>query len=346
MVAHADVLDAYRRYPHIDSAETGIRTARLLLDIVESRNKPRKAFRQLDFLIPINGGCTDFGPACEIYFDVMPRIERETPGLKALSFAPGFPLADIRDVGPSVVAYAETQQAADQAAARVAAEVTAREPSFRPAFHSADAAVAKALEIARKAAKPVVIADTQDNPGGGGPGDTTGLLRALISHRAKGAAIGAIIDPETAAAAARVGAGNSAVFAIGGKRMPGDAPVSTRCRVLAANERSWKGSGAMKAGMTVNLGRIALLETLHEGVLIAVASRAAQILDRSIFAHLGLVPEELPIIAVKSSVHFRADFAPLAAEIIVAVAPGPVAIDHDALTYRKIRPGVRLMPRA
>lgn len=345
MVAHADVLDAYRRYPHIDCAETGARTARHLVQMIRTGIRPRKAFRQIEFLIPINGGCTDFGPARDVYLDIMPGIERETEGLMTLSFASGFPLADIRDVGPSVVAYAETQAAADHAADKLMEAVRAREAAFLPDFLPAKAAVERALEIAAHASKPVVIADTQDNPGGGGPGDTTGLLRALIAARAEGAAIGAIIDPETAAAAHHLGIGQTGEFAIGGKRMPDDEPVRATCRVLAAADGSWKASGPMKAGMTLNLGQVALLETL-EGVRIAVASRPAQTLDRSIFAYLGLDPEKLPIIAVKSSVHFRADFTPLAEKILVAVAPGPVAIDHASLVFTKLRPGVRLMPTA
>jgi microcystin degradation protein MlrC len=101
----------------------------------------------------------------------------------------------------------------------------------------------------------------------------------------------------------------------------------------------------MKGGMVVDLGRVALLEIEPSGVLVAVASRPSQTLDRSIFQHLGLAPEKLPIIAVKSSVHFRADFTPLSEAIIVAKAPGPVAIDHTELPYKRLRPGVRLMPR-
>ena len=54
----------------------------------------------------------------------------------------------------------------------------------------------------------------------------------------------------------------------------------------------------------------------------------------------------LPLRAVKSSVHFRADFAPMAEAIIVAKAPGPIAIDHTELAYHKLRPGLRLMPQA
>ena len=115
--------------------------------------------------------------------------------------------------------------------------------------------------------------------------------------------------------------------------------------MLRARSDGWTALGAMKGGMSVDLGRTALLEIEPEGVLVAVASRPAQTLDSSIFRHLGLAPETLPIIAVKSSVHFGADFAPMAAAIIVAKAPGPVSIDHTELPYKKLRPSLRTMPR-
>ena len=345
MVAHADYIDLYRRYPHVDMAETGARTATGLLGMLSKGKRPAKAFRQLEFLIPVNSGCTDFGPSAEVYFDVMPAIMREMPGLLGLSFACGFPQADIADVGPSVIAYADDQAIADKAADRLATEAGSREPRYLPEFYPADEAVRRALSVAKGASKPVIIADTQDNPGGGGPGDTTGVLRALIAAGAKGAVIGAIIDPETADAAHATGVGNRALFQIGGKRYPGDSPVRARGKVLGARSDGWTALGAMKGGMPVNLGRTALIETEAEGVLVVVASRVAQTMDSSIFRHLGLVPEKLPIIVVKSSVHFRADFQPLAEAILVAKAPGPVTIDLTELHYRKARPGLRLMPR-
>lgn len=344
MVGNADYLDLYRYYPHIDMAETGARCARLLLEMSGSGSRPAKAFRQLDFLIPINGGCTDFGPAREIYHAIMPTMEREL-GLAGLSFAVGFPHADFRDAGPSVIAYAKTQAVAEAAAERLKAEVARREAQFLPEYYPAAEAVARALAIAATASKPVIIADTQDNPGGGGPGDTTGLLRAMLAAKAKGAVIGALIDATAVDAAHAAGEGRATVISIGGKRLPGDSPVEARCRVLRARSDGWTAVGAMKGGMPVDLGRTALVETV-EGVVVALASRGSQTLDRGIFQHLGLVPERLPIIAVKSSVHFRADFASMAEAIIVAKAPGPVAIDHTELAYSKLRPGVRLMPQA
>ncbi|MEZ5817153.1 MAG: M81 family metallopeptidase [Hyphomicrobiaceae bacterium] len=345
MIEHADYMDMYRYYPHTDMVETGARAAAGLLRIIRTGKRPAKAFRQIDFLIPINGGCTDFGPARDIYLSLMPEMDRTMPGLVGLSFASGFPHADFADCGPSVFAYAESQAVADAAVDRLAADVCRREGDFLPEFYSAPEAVARARAMAGSATKPVVIADTQDNPGGGGPGDTTGVLRALIEAGAKGAVIGAIIDPATATAAHAAGEGTIANFAIGGKRLPGDEPVDCRARVVRARSDGWTATGAMKGGMPVDLGLTALLEIEPSGVLVAVASRPAQTMDSSIFRHLGLVPEKLPIIVVKSSVHFRADFTPLASAILVAAAPGPVAIDHTQLAYRRLRPGMHVMPR-
>jgi microcystin degradation protein MlrC len=86
-----------------------------------------------------------------------------------------------------------------------------------------------------------------------------------------------------------------------------------------------------------------LLET--EGVRVLVASRAAQSADRAILRHLGIEAGEESILALKSSVHFRADFQPVASEILVVAAPGPVLADPGVLDYQRIRPGLRLRPR-
>lgn len=345
MVDNADYIDMYRYYPHIDMADTGRRTVDGLFRILDTGNRPAKAFRQLDFLIPINGGCTDFGPAKDIYLSLLPQFLAEREGLQGLSFASGFPHADFADVGPAVIAYAADQATADAAATDFAAAVAAREADFLPEFYPARACIDRALAIAKTANKPVVVADTQDNPGGGGPGDTTGMLRAMIEANAKGCVIGALIDPETAEAAHAAGEGAVADFEIGGRRLAGDTPVKTRARVLRARSDGWTARGKMKGGLLVDLGKTALLETEPGGVLVVVASKPSQTADSSVFYHLGLDADRLPVIVVKSSVHFRADFTPMAETILVGTAPGPVAIDHLALGYRKVRPGVRLMPQ-
>jgi microcystin degradation protein MlrC len=60
--------------------------------------------------------------------------------------------------------------------------------------------------------------------------------------------------------------------------------------------------------------------------------------------HVGIEPTQQKILALKSSVHFRADFQPIAEEILIVAAPGANPVDNRDLSYQRIRKGVRLMP--
>ncbi|KIZ34387.1 M81 family metallopeptidase, partial [Rhodopseudomonas palustris] len=175
MVQHADALIAYRTYPHVDMADTGRAAARHLALLLQSGERFAKAFRQLPFLIPISWMCT-FDQPCQGIYDKMAALESDA--VPTLSFAPGFPAADFPDCGPAVFAYGRTQADADAAADRVAALVISHEDDFDGRIYTPDDGVRHAMALATTATRPIVIADTQDNPGAGGDSDTTGMLRA------------------------------------------------------------------------------------------------------------------------------------------------------------------------
>src|SRR3954453_15583877 len=203
MVEHADALIAYRTYPHVDMAETGRAAARHLALLLGGKQKFAKAFRQLPFLIPISWQCTNDQPTKAIYEKL---AALESDAVPTLSFAPGFPAADFRDCGPSVFAYGKTQADADGAADAIVKLIESHEDDFDGRIYSPDEGVRHAMELAKTARKPIIIADTQDNPGAGGDSDTTGMLRALVRNKAS-AATGAIYDPASAKAAHAAGVG-------------------------------------------------------------------------------------------------------------------------------------------
>ena len=76
-------------------------------------------------------------------------------------------------------------------------------------------------------------------------------------------------------------------------------------------------------------------------VFIAVASRKQQAADQAMFRHLGAEPAEFSVLALKSSVHFRADFGPIASRILVVEAPGPNTADPAKLPFKKLRRRLR-----
>src|ERR1700730_2839731 len=165
MVEHADALIAYRTYPHVDMADTGRAAAHHLAMLLRSKQRLAKAFRQLPFLIPISWQCTSDQPCKSIYQRL---AALESDAVPTLSFAPGFPAADFFDCGPSVFAYGRTQADADAAADEMAKLIVSHENDFDGRIFTPDEGVRHAMELARHARKPVVIADTQDNPGAGG----------------------------------------------------------------------------------------------------------------------------------------------------------------------------------
>lgn len=339
MADKADALVVFRTYPHVDMAEAGARTARLLERILAG-GRPAKAFRQIPFLIPLTAQCTLAEPAAGLYAGLE---ERERGAVRSVSLAAGFPLADTPDCGPAALAYAGDRRSAAEAAEALAGAVLAARGRFAADFLSPEEAVARADRTGR-AGRPAVIADSCDNPGGGGDGDTTGLLRALAAARPEGAVLGLLIDGLAAAAAHEAGAGGRLSLALGGRSgIPGDAPFETDAVVRRLGDGSFTCTGPFYGGNRMRLGPMALLE-LPGGVQVAVASRKVQAADREMFRHLGVEPAECRILALKSSVHFRADFGPIAGEVLIAAAPGPVAADPGALAFTRLRPGVAQRP--
>jgi microcystin degradation protein MlrC len=340
MVEHADALIAYRTYPHVDMADTGRAAARHLAMLLRTKQRLAKAFRQLPFLIPISWQCTRDQP-CKSIYQKLAALEGDA--VPTLSFAPGFPAADFFDCGPSVFAYGKTQADADAAADELTKLVVSHESNFDGRIFSPDEGVRYAMELARHAQKPIVIADTQDNPGAGGDSDTTGMLRALVRNHATRAAIGVIYDPASAKAAHAAGLGSTVTLALGGKSgIPGDAPYKETFIVENLSDGQFVATGPYYGGRDMDMGPSAALRI--GDVRVVVSSHRAQLADQSMYRYVGIEPSEQSILVNKSSVHFRADFEPIAEKLIICAAPGAMPADTASLPWTRLRPGIRIKP--
>jgi microcystin degradation protein MlrC len=340
MVAAADGLVGYRSYPHIDMAETGARAAVLLERILREGQPPAKAFRQLPFLIPLTAQCTMIEPSVTL-FRRLAEIEAQDDIM--LTFAGGFPAADIADCGPSVFAYGFDERRTAAAADTLAREICDAEGEFQAEFLLPDDGVRRAMARSRRGGPPVILADTQDNPGAGGNGDTVGVLEAMLRQGAEGV-VGLLIDPASARRAHEAGAGASLEFALGATSgLPGHRPCAGRFTVARLGDGAFTGSGPFYKGSKMRLGAMAALT--RDKVTVVLASKKVQAADQAMFRCLGIEPPRQRIMALKSSVHFRADFQPIASEILVVAAPGPMPADPAVLPWTKLRRGVRLRPR-
>jgi microcystin degradation protein MlrC len=345
MLREADALVAYRSYPHVDMAATGEAAARLLARRLKAGRREPMHARRLPFLIPLNAQSTLLEPARGLY-EALRAFDAETGSV--LSFCPGFPAADFDECAPMVWGHGP---GSGDAVGRL--HDLAREPSqWRIEVLPARDAVAQALALAEAAHRPVVIADTQDNPGAGGDSNTTGVLHALLEQGAgrrhpRCVALGLMHDPAAARAACEAGVGAEIELALGTAvptftGQPSDPPVRGRFRVAALSDGRTTLRGPMMTGLGVRLGPCACLEI--DGVQVAVASGKMQLLDRELLRMVGIDPGRMRIVVVKSSVHFRADFGPHASHVLVAKAAGPMAADPGDLPWRRLSAEIRRRP--
>ena len=338
---HASSINIFRTYPHIDLVETGAK-AFTSLERLLTAEPLFKAFRQAPFLVPLTAQHTGSEP-CRSLYASLDQLVGES--FCTADIAMGFPPADIFHSGPSVVAYAGSQEEADSVADTLLQSFIDAEDIFNDGLQSPESAVADAM--AYTGPKPVVIADAQDNSGAGASSDTTGLLSALVRGNAQGAVLALLDDAEVAAKSHKMGMGAEFMAFLGGKSGQDDQySFEGRFCVEALSNGEFPFTGAMFNGFTASLGPMAVLRVLDTpaDVRIVIGSVRCQCLDQAIFKHIGIDPAEQRIVVVKSSVHFRADFEPIAGRVLVAEAPGAHPCRLDNITYHNLRPGVRLGP--
>ncbi|MDB5847469.1 MAG: hypothetical protein JWP29_1221 [Rhodoferax sp.] len=345
MLREADALVAYRSYPHVDMAATGELAATLLARRMQLGRREPLHHKRLPFLIPLNAQSTWLEPAKSLYGEL---LELDDHYGTVMSFCMAFPAADFDECAPMAWGYGERAEAAvEQLYTRVSPP-----EQWRTTTLPAAEAVQKAMALASSTGQPVVLADTQDNPGAGGDSNTTGLLHALLRQEAGRrfpgqVALGMLFDPAAAAAARTAGVGATLHIGVG-KAVPtftgepSDPPVQGAFKVRAVSDGTVTLKGPMMTGLTVQLGPCACLEI--DGVLVAVTSGKKQLLDRELLRMVGIHAEAMRIIVVKSSNHFRADFTPIASEIIVAKAAGPMAADPGDLPWKNLPASTRTRP--
>lgn len=340
MVENGSVLISYRTYPHTDMAETGRRAAQILENLLD--HPKSRIFSELiliPFLISLPWQCTLLDPMSSL-IRAIEDLERKGDIL-SLSFTGGFPLADVPCCGPAAFGFGNAEADLRNVVRAIAKLVLEREGDFSGTLYRPPDAVRLALENRRPG--PVILVDTQDNPGGGGTSDGMAIIKVLIQEGADAVA-GLVYDPEVAQMAHQCGVGGVFIADLGAKSgVEGESPLHSEFLVEALGNGSLTGTGPFYKGCKMELGSMALLRL--DRVRIAVASRKQQAADQAIFRHLGVDPVEEKILVLKSSVHFRADFQEMASEVIVVEAPGYNWADTSKLAYKRLRKGVRTSPK-
>ena len=327
MLAAANAIVAYKEYPHTDIVARAQDLYGICVDAAAGKTRPVAAAYdcQMTGIFPTTA------QPMRAFVDDMTARERD--GILSLSLIHGFPWGDVTEAGVKMLAVADGDAAL---AAQVAEEFGARFWAMRSNASLTGTALADALTAVTTATEgPIVLADFADNAGGGAPGDSTFILRALLERGVNNVVTGTYYDPMAVDTCFEAGEGATLDLRFGGKLGAASGePIDARVTVMRLLENHQQ--DAMDDTIPVLLGRSAWIRT--QGIDIVLASHRTQVFSPNAFTGLGITLSDKRAIVVKSSHHFYAKFAPLATRVLHVGAPGALSLDFASIPYKKRDP--------
>lgn len=301
-----DVLVSYRTNPHVDQRERGQEVADILHEIWGGM-KPEMAYIRLPITPPSVTLLTASGPYADVINAGTERMQTPEQGpIVNVSACSGFVFSDLPKCGMTITVTARN----DLNAARRTALALARDAWADKGRYVADTInVEKAVALARQSAEHLLFADVADNPGGGGRGNTSWLLKAFDEARIPGVVLGVFIDPELAAEAVELGEG--ATFMAHFNRAESSEyslPYQAKVNVLCLTDGNGVGRRGFMKDRRYSLGQTALLELVDSGMLVVVGSLRRQLNEPRMLEMHGIDIAQAKVVIVKSRGHYRAGF--------------------------------------
>lgn len=332
MLAHCDLALGYQRYPHDDAADRGARASGLLARIARGEVRPTMAMRRARMLVPAHRGVTLPGHPFAPVRELVERVEGEA-GVLAASWFACFSKFDGADVGfRGVVATDGDTALADAHALAVARAGWARRHELLVELEEPEAAIA----ARRAAAGPIVLVDAGDCVGGGAAGDSPAVLRALLAQAPDVASCTAVVDASAVARARELGPGGASRFMLGGA-VSGElsgAPVTVEAVVERLSHGAFSYAGGPVDGLRASAGPSAVLRA--GGIRVLVDSRPVYEYGPERYHAAGVDTADMVFVAAKVAGNAAGGY-PAARELVWLRTPGPAALDHTMLPWRRIQ---------
>ena len=333
MVAAADLMMCYRTYPHVDQRERALHMARLVQDVFDGAPRPKLVHARIPMMDAANHGQTATGQPMPALLRLAEQIERRD-GIVCASLQIGFPWSDVPDIGPNVVVTATDEAAGRAAADELMQALWDSRHDTQLEFARPEEAMTLALQ-GRAGDRPLVLADFADNPAGGAYGDSPNLLRAMLEAGLENAGFATISDPDSVRACQRAGEGAQVRLSLGGKGAPElTPPLDIKAEVVRLGDGQYVCAGPMWQGVRFSMGPVAVIRS--GGVDIIISSVPTAVMDLNVFRSVGIDPERLTTIGLKSRNHFKAAYGPIARDTLLVDAGGIASMRLRELSYSRI----------
>jgi microcystin degradation protein MlrC len=327
----------YKTAPHIDSFETGVLAADMLLESLSRGKKLYTARLSIPMMIAGEKSETASEPMASLMAACkdLEKPAPDRPAMLAASLLLGFPWADCEYNAVTVLvsAFEENSDTADREARKLAEEFWRRrgEFSFRTEYYNSRESMAAAYRaVLERGERPVFVSDSGDNPTAGASGDATELLEEILAgmeqvDRLPGPLLySGFYDESAAAACLKAGEGAELDVTLGGNwdRLNGKKiPLRVRVQKLAPD------FGPHHAVLAL---------VSHRNILISISSKHIGFGDENLLPALGVNAADYCLVVVKLG-YLEPCFRTIAARAIMAASRGCSNEVLETIPYRKVR---------
>lgn len=321
IVDQIDIFAAYRTAPHIDVRETMVRTWSMLIRTLKTGEKPGVAWAPVPVLLPGEKTSTEDEPAKSLYHR-LPEHDR-IDGVWDANLMVGYVWADEPRATACAVVTGSNPEAAKRAAEEIALSYWQAREDFR--FGPVTGDLEDMLDLAEKAeTQPVILADSGDNPTGGGVGDRADVLKSLILRGFEGAVIGGITDRPAVEACFAAGIGKTLSLKIGGSLNPASPFVEVGAEIVSLDDPG----AADERQAVVKIG----------GITLILAARRRPYHNIADFTRHGIDPAKVRLLVVKSG-YLSPELQPLSNPNLMALTDGVINQDIETLpSKRRVQP--------
>ncbi|APG88547.1 MlrC C-terminus family (plasmid) [Sinorhizobium americanum CCGM7] len=321
IIDQIDIFAAYRTAPHIDTRETMVRAWAMLVDALRTDTRPGVAWAPVPLLLPGERTSTEDEPARRLY-GRLPDFDTRHGVLDA-NLMVGYVWADEPRATACAIVTGSDKEAALKAVEEIAASYWDARENFR--FGPVTGTLEAMLDFAEGATtKPIILADSGDNPTGGGVGDRSDVMKALLARGWQDALIAGIADRPAVEACFAAGEGATPALRIGGSLDPSSAAVEAAARVVRLDD-----PGSLAE-------RQAVVEV--DGITVVLSARRRPYHNIEDFRRLGLDPKAVRLLVVKSG-YLSPELAPIANPNLMALTDGVVNQAIETLaSERRQRP--------
>lgn len=324
----ADILVGYKTCPHSDMQETGLAAGRLLVSTIKNQILPTMAISRIPMVVQADNMLSDRGELRRILEHAASMEGR--PNVLSCSVFAVQPWLDVEELAWTAVVITDNDPSLAEVLAKQIAEfVWSQKDSFVVSLPCVDDAIDQAMQIE---GGPVVLAEGADGTMGGGTGDATTVLTALIERNIDVPTAAFVVDPTAVEEAIRAGVGSTITVEVGGRLDKIFAkPVRLTCRIKLISDGEFQYKGRAYTGRTVKMGRAVVLSCGR--ISIVVSERTAPTTDPELFRSHGIEPKEMKLVLLKSPLQARLEYEPMAKAFISINSPGYCAPDLGTLPF-------------